>query len=362
MDSSFSKIKFDINGKCDCCKDAISRKNQEWFPGKSGQSKIKSMLLEIQKSKQGRYDAIIGLSGGIDSAYLAHLAVKTFKLKVLAVHVDGGWNSFAAVKNIASIVKKLKIDLITEVIDWSEMRDIQKSFILSSVLNQDIPQDHAFFSMLYKSTRKYKVKFFLSGVNFTTESISPKYQSPSYMDSKHIKNIHSRFGESKIKKFPFMSLGEFILRSRVLGQIKVFKPLNYINYNKDEAVSLLKKNYGWIDYGGKHNESRFTKFYQDIYLFDKFNIDKRRIHLSSLIVSEQLKREDALKVVTEKPIDEANSTKQLKFISKKLEMPITDLRRALINPPIAHTFYKTSNYRFIYLLAELRSWIPYGKK
>jgi hypothetical protein len=254
------------------------------------------------------------------------------------VHVDGGWNSEPAIRNIETIVRKLNIDLHTHVIEWHEMKDLQLSVLKASVLNQDMPQDHAFFSTLYRTASQFKLKHFLSGVNFSSESIVPKGGFPA-MDGKHLKALYARFGTGLIKSYPFMPLTEFIWMTRVRKVITIHRPLNYLNYSKEAAEKELQTLYGWRDYGGKHCESRFTKFYQELYLPRKFGFDKRRLHLSSLIVSGQISRDNALKELT-KPIARPDQLRRdSKFIAKKLGITVDAIDTFMAMPAIDHLKY-----------------------
>lgn len=340
MDSSISSLYFDESGQCQCCKQAIERLKFEWWPDEDGKMRLEKMSRELKSFGRGsEYDCMIGLSGGIDSAFLADLAVKKLGLRVLAVHVDAGWNSAAAVKNIESIVRKLDIDLHTYVVEWGEMKDIQLAYLKSSVLNQDAPQDHAFFSTLYKTAIEKKIKNFLSGVNYSSENIIPPNWGHPYMDSLQIKAIHKKFGLNDIQTFPFMSMTEFIWQSRIIKRLKVYRPLNFINYDKTLAKRMLEENYGWVDYGGKHHESRFTKFYQEIYLPRKFGFDKRRLHLSSLIVSGQISREEALIELNQPSIGEGEINRDIRFVAKKLGIGVNELSRMIESRPVSHSAY-----------------------
>ena len=285
------------------------------------------------------YDVMVGLSGGIDSAYLAHVARRKLGLRLLAVHVDGGWNSDPAVRNIESLVRGLDIDLHTYVVEWSEMRDLQVAFLKASVLNQDIPQDHAFFATLYRTAARFGMRHFLSGVNFASECVvPPKWGFPS-MDGVHLRAVHRRFGREELRTFPVMSFSEYLWMTRVRRQLTIHRPLNYIAYDKELARAELQREYGWRDYGGKHSESRFTKFYQEIYLPRKFAFDKRRLHLSSLIVSGQISREQALAELATPIIDETQARRDIKFVAKKLGLSREELDALIESPPISHYAY-----------------------
>lgn len=295
------------------------------------------MLKELGKGH--RYDAVVGLSGGIDSAYLAHVMRKVHGLRLLAIHVDGGWNSEPAVRNIESLVRKLDLDLHTYVVEWQEMRDLQLAFLKASVLNQDIPQDHAFFSTLYRTAGQFGIRHFLSGVNFATESIVPPRFGYPFIDGKHIRAIHARFGQRPLTSYPVMSMLEFLWMVRVRKQLTVHRPLDFLNYNKEQAKQELATHYGWCDYGGKHHESRFTKFYQEIYLPQKFGFDKRRLHLSSLIVSGQLTRAEAMVQLAQPIMDESQRRRDMKFIAKKLGITPAALTDLIDQLPVPHQQY-----------------------
>lgn len=340
MDSSYPKIEFDERGQCNCCRDAQQRMAHEWWPGPEGQRRMRALVERLKSEGRGKpYDVMLGLSGGIDSAFLAHVMVREHGLRALAVHVDGGWNSEPAVRNIESLVRALDLDLHTYVVEWREMRDLQVSFLKASVLNQDIPQDHAFFSTLYRTAQRFGIRHFVSGVNFATESIVPPAWGHPSMDGKHLRAIHARFGTEDLKTFPVMGFVEYIWLTRVRKLLERHRPLDFIDYNKDAAQQILRREYGWRDYGGKHSESRFTKFYQDIYLPRRYGFDKRRLHLSSLIVSGQISRADALRELSTPAISPEQARRDLRFVAKKLSLTDTELEALVALPPIDHRAY-----------------------
>jgi N-acetyl sugar amidotransferase len=340
MDSSNPHIAFDAGGQCNCCRDAISRRPHEWWPDAAGRRRLDTLMAQLREQGKGKpYDAMVGLSGGVDSAYLAHLIRREYGLRLLAVHVDGGWNTEAAVRNIEVLVRSLDLDLHTHVIEWEEMRDLQRAFLRASVLNQDIPQDHAFFTTLYRTARQFGLRHFLSGVNYASESvIPPKWGYPA-MDGRHVLGVHRRFGERSLNTFPVMGLFEYLWTTRVRRQLTVHKPLNFLPYNKEDAKRELAARYGWKDYGGKHHESRFTRFYQEVYLPRKFGFDKRRLHLSSLIVARQLTRDEALSELQRPIADEARVAHDVRFVAKKLCMTKADLGALLDSPCVPHEAY-----------------------
>ncbi len=340
MDSSNPFIEFDASGQCSSCRDALFRMPHEWWRGDEGRRLLESLVVELKHAGQGRrYDAMIGLSGGVDSAFVAHLMAKVHGLRLLAVHVDAGWNSAAAVGNIESLVRRLDLDLHTCVIEWSEVRDLQLAFLRASVLNQDIPQDHAFFATLYRTAVKFGIRRFLSGVNFSSECVYlPRWGFPA-IDGKHVSAIHRQFGSRPLKAFPIMSFPSFMWMTRVRRQLTVSKPLNFVDYDKVQARTVLEREYGWRDYGGKHHESRFTKFYETTYLPRRYGFDKRRLHFSSLIVSGQLTRADALRALESPILTPLQERRDTEFVAKKLGISHAELIALIDSPPVPHTAY-----------------------
>lgn len=343
MDDGFFPLTFDGKGVCSVCRSAKDRVDLEWDKGVEGKRRLAKMALDLKEQGKGlKYDVMIGLSGGIDSAYLAHYATKEMGLRVLAVHVDGGWNSVEAVRNIRRMVEKLDIDLYTHVVEWDEMRDLQLAFLKAGVFNQDIPQDHAFFSTLFRVADKFKINYFLSGVNLATENIGPKGSGPGYMDAKHIMAIHKKFGKRPLSRYRIMPLWEYLWLTQIKRRPKVLKPLNLLDFNKDIAQELLKNKYGWEDYGAKHSESRWTKFYQEVYLPRKYDLDKRRLHLSSLIVSGSIKREQAMEILEVPITNSKDEFTQSRFISKKLNLSYQEFEQLMALPNICHMEYPNS--------------------
>lgn len=313
MDTTDSRISFDSNGFCNHCTRIINSEK------KTSNRSIKTLK---RKKIISKYDCIVGLSGGVDSCYLLYLLVKN-GVKPLAIHFDSGWNSELSQKNIELLVQTLDVDLITYVCDWESMKNIQFSFLNSHVPNCDIPQDHAFVSILYKYAIKYKIRTIVTGHNSSSESILPTEWGYTSRDSTYIKSILKKNNTHKyLKKFPYTSSLILFLYSKIFP----FKsPLEWIDYNKDEAKKLLIEKLGWIDYGGKHHESMFTKFFQSIYLPEKFGFDKRKAHLSSLIVSGQINREKAILELNEEIINKKERDKLIKYISNKLEISEIEL-------------------------------------
>jgi N-acetyl sugar amidotransferase len=359
MDTSDPEITFDENGVCNYVNEYNQYVKIELENKKQKTKRLELLLKNIREDGKNKdYDCIIGLSGGVDSCYLAYLAKKQFGLRPLAIHVDGGWNSELAVKNIELIVKKLNIDLQTFVIDWSEMKDIQVAFFKAGIANQDVPQDHAFFAALYKEASKKGIKHILTGSNKATEYILPNSWGYNAMDSKHIRSIHSEFGIKKIKHYPIVSFFEYYIYYPFIKRIRVEKPLNYIDYVKAEAMNLLEKELGWRYYGGKHYESRFTKFFQSYYLPTKFGYDKRRAHLSSLIVSDQITRDAALNEISKPLYDLVELQEDKEYVLKKLGITLDEWDKIMKSPNKTYLDYPSNYKKYIFLRKLKDKFLP----
>ncbi len=363
MDTTDPDITFDENGVCSNCHKFENKIKLNWFPNAEGKKKLDKLMEQVKIDGKGReYDCVIGLSGGIDSSYLAYLLRTEYpKLRILAVHVDGGWNSELAVGNIQSIVEILDIDLHTEVIDWEEMKDLQRAFLKSALCNQDVPQDHAFFATLYKVINKNKIKYFISGSNIATESILPAGWGTSAMDSTQLKAIHKQFGSKPMKRFNVLSFIDKYFYNPYIQKLKIISPLDYLPYNKDEAKKIIIEKLNWRDYGGKHHESRFTKFFQSYYQPVKFGFDKRKAHISSLIVSNQMSREEGLAEL-EKPLYLEHELKEdIEFVVKKLDFTMDEFDQLMKLP---NKFYDDYPNEKIILerLQNIRKHIPFLRK
>lgn len=354
MDTSDPEITFDGSGVCSHCRSYDQEARDGWFRGKEGQKKLQNFLEGVRRvSGSNEYNCILGLSGGVDSSFLAYL-VKTWGLRPLIVHVDAGWNSELAVKNIENIVKKLDFDLFTYVVDWEEVRDLQLAFLKAGVPNQDIPQDHVIFAVLRDLASQHGIKSILTGSNIATESILPPSWGYDAMDARHLKAIHRRFGTLALKSYKIVPFWKYYLYYPFVKRMTVYKPLNFIDYNKAEAKAFLKKEFEWKDYGGKHYESRFTKYFQGYYLPTRFGFDKRRAHLSSLIVSGQITREEALKEL-EKPLyADPELRDDQEFVMKKLGISDEGMVNLLKGPIHCHGEYP-SNKKLISFLHSLKA-------
>ena len=342
MDTSDPNITFDKDCICSHCYYFEEVRRPNWFPNQKGKQLLDEKILILKESRKDyQYDCMIGLSGGIDSSYLAYILKKEYKLRMLAVHVDAGWNSELAVSNIENIVKKLDIDLYTHVINWQEMRNLQVAFLKSGVVNQDTPQDHAFFAGLYMAAEKFKIKDFFVGQNIQTESILPKsWQGLTAMDTVQLRYINNKFGNNKLKKFPTVSILKQHIFFPYIYKFKKFAPLNYMPYNKDKAKDIIMNELYWRDYGVKHGESKWTKFFQSYFLPKKCGFDKRRAHLSSLILAGEISRKVALEKIKESVyISQQEIEDDKEYIAKKLRLSVDDINSFLDEKCIHYNNY-----------------------
>lgn len=338
MDTSDPWITFDEEGVSSHVRHYENYAENVMLTGKAAKAKTQEMVSMLKQEGKGKeYDCIMGLSGGVDSSYLAYYATKILGLRPLVVHVDAGWNSELAVNNIQSIIQKLDLDLHTLVIDWEEMRDLQLAFFKSSIANLDVPQDHVFIASLYQEAKRYNIKYILNGGNMSTESILPNAWGYDASDSLHVLDIHKKFGAIPLKTYPVFTPFKRFFYYPHLVKMKTLRPLEYINYNKAEVKEFLIKELGWRDYGGKHYESTFTKFFQAHYLPKKFGFDKRKAHLSSLIVSGQMTREDALKELKEPLYDLKELEEDRIFFAKKLGISLDEYYSIMNKAPSDYT-------------------------
>lgn len=334
MDTSDPEIAFDPKGVCNHCLRFDNEIKPNWFPNDEGKVKLDNIIAAITQSKKKRdYDCVIGLSGGVDSTYLAyHLRTTYPELKILAIHIDGGWNSELAVHNIEQIVKKLDIDLYTGVVNWEEMKDLQLAYFKSQLANQDVPQDHVFFAKLYEVSLKHNIKYFLTGGNFATESILPPAWGYNAMDAVQLRAVHKKFGKLKLKDYTTVSFFKKYFYYPFVIKFKIIRPLDLIEYNKDDAKRVITEKLDWRDYGGKHHESRFTKFFQAHWLPKKFGFDKRRCHLASLILAGQISRQDAL-IEMLKPLYNLQELEDDKeYLAKKLGLSLVAFDQIMSMP------------------------------
>lgn len=343
MDTTDSMIVFDENGVCDHCNTFYKHILPNWHTDKRGNEELEVLVDKIKHSGKGKnFDCIIGMSGGIDSSYLTYIAKEKLGLRPLVFHVDAGWNSQVAVNNIEKLVDKLGLDLYTEVINWEEMRDLQLAFFKSGVPHIDTPQDHAFFATMYNFAEKHKVGYILTGANYSTECIRNPIEWMYYQsDSRQLMDIHKRFGTRPLVKFPITSILRHKFYLRYVKGIRVVTPLNYVPYVKAEAMRLLEDKFSWQPYPQKHFESRFTRFYEGYWLPKKFGYDTRKVQYSSLILTKQITREDALKKLSLPPYDESTIAQDFEYIATKLGISVDKLHEYMNAPNKSYKDYKS---------------------
>ncbi len=326
------RIEFDANGVCNHCRRYDALVASRVMQGPEGQRALDALVARMKSAGRGRdYDCIIGVSGGVDSTYVAYL-VRKLGLRPLAVHFDNGWNSELAVSNIEKVLKRLDIDLYTYVVDWEEFRDLQMAFLKASTPDGEIPTDHGIFALLWNEAARLGVRYIVSGMNFATESMSVPDWSYGHSDWRYIKAVHRRFGTRLLRTYPHFSLLD-LAWINLVRRIRTVSILNYLPYDKNEAMRVLQDELGWIYYGGKHYESVYTRFWQGYVLPRKFGIDKRYGHLSDLINSGQLTREQALEEVAKEPYAAELQAQDLRYVAKKFELTEAQFAELMALPP-----------------------------
>jgi len=348
MDSTDIAIRFDEHGVCDHCQRYYSDMLPNWHTDDRGLQELQVTIDKIKQHGEGKdFDCIIGMSGGIDSSYLTYIAKEKLGLRPLVFHVDAGWNSQTAVNNIEKIIEKLELDLYTEVIDWEEMRDLQLAFFKSGISTIDLPQDHAFFATMYKFADKYRVKYILTGANISTECVRNPLEWIYYgTDTVLIRDIHKRFGTGQLKNFPLSNILRHKVYLRYIKGIEVVTPLNFIPYQKAEAMQFLADNFGWQKYPQKHFESRFTKFYEGYWLPKKFGYDTRKVQFSSLILTKQMTRDEALEKLAVPAYDEDTMAHEFEYVATKLGISVEELQRYMDQPHKSVSDYRSQHKLF----------------
>lgn len=344
MDTSDSKIIFDTRGWCEYCNNYYQNILPNWHTDARGAEAIERQMDRIRRHGKGRdHDCLIGLSGGVDSSYVTYLAKERFGLRPLLFHVDAGWNSQQAVNNIERLVDSLGLELHTEVVDWMEMQDLQLSFFKAQVPHLDTPQDHAFFAGLYNFAARTKSKYILTGANYSTECVrEPLEWHYHASDLRNLDDIHRRFGSRPLRTFPRASIFRYKVFYRYALGVRVVKPLNYVPFVKEEAMQLMVDRFGWQRYKHKHYESRFTRFYEGFWLPTKFGYDKRRAHFSSLILTKQKTRDEALVEIAQPAYDAETIADDFEYIATKLDVSVQDLKNIMAGPNKTYRDYKNS--------------------
>ncbi len=348
MDTSDPNITFDERGWCEYCNNFENNIYPNWNTGAVGETELMKIAEKIRKDGNGRdFDCIIGLSGGLDSSYCTYIVKEKMGLRPLLFHVDAGWNTYQAVGNIEKMVDGLGLDLYTEVINWEEMKDLQVAMLKSQIADQDIPQDTAFFSMLYKFARQHKIKYVLTGGNYSTECCREPEEWGAYpgIDKTLINDIHSRFGKIPLTTFPIVDIFTYKIYYKYVLGMEVFRPLNYVPYIKREAEKKLSDIFGWEPFLHKHHESRFTRFYEDYWMPQKFGYEKRRAHFSSLIMTGQMTRDEALSRIANPELDEHFLKQEFEYVAHKLDLSVEEL--LVIFHGRNKTYHDYKNKRFL---------------
>jgi N-acetyl sugar amidotransferase len=332
MDTSDPDIRFDGQGVCGYCR-LMDRKAERYvLPEAEREERLAALVREIREEGKTRpYDCVIGVSGGIDSTYVAFL-VKQAGLRPLAVHLDNGWDTEISVNNIHNALEILNIDLKTVVLDWEEFRDLQLAFLRASTPDGEIPTDHAIYAVLRKTAAEQGVRTIIDGVNYSSETIMPPSWSQGYSDWGYIRLLHRKYGTVPLRTYPHYTFWNLFYYKRILRQ-RTVSILNYVDYNKFKARMLLLERMGWKDYGDKHHESLYTRFFQAYILPVKFGFDKRRAHLSTLINAGQIGRDEALREMEKDPVPADWIDPHRKYVAKKLGLSEAELDRILALPP-----------------------------
>lgn len=342
MDTTATEITFDKNGVCNFCTDFETLAHKTiWRPIDVRLKELEDGVAKIKAlGKNSKYDCLVGLSGGVDSSYICYW-VKQVGLRPLVVHFDNGWNSELAVQNINNIISKTGFDLYTYVINWEEFKDLQLAYIKASVIDIEVPTDQLIFATLFKIARKYKIKSVINGNNISSEAILPhSWYFPDKLDIVNLTNIHKKFGTKKLVNFPSLSLTKQYINSTLFSMFSI-SPLNLLDYNKEEVKKLLMKEFGWRDYGGKHYESVFTRFYQGYILPVKFNVDKRKAHLATLVAAKIITRETALAELKNSTYDLNLQKQDYNYALKKFDITEQEFETFMKQTPIAHKEYGT---------------------
>ncbi|EAP1483594.1 N-acetyl sugar amidotransferase [Salmonella enterica] len=347
MDTTDPNIIFDDKGKCDYCTNYENNIFPAWSKGSSSGCFLSEMANKIKTdAKNSDFDCIIGLSGGLDSSYAAYIAKEKMGLRPLLFHVDAGWNTDQAVGNIEKLIEGLGLDLYTEVVNWEEMKDLQLSFLKSGIPDQDLVQDASFFSALYKFARQHRIKHVITGSNYSTECCREPEEWGGYLgiDTLLFNDIHKKFGTRQLKSFPLVDILVYkLFYQKILG-MKVHHPLNLVPFNKKNAENELKEKFGWQPFQHKHHESRFTRFYEDYWLPRRFGFEKRRAHFSSLIMTGQMTREEALERISKPEMDEHFLKQEFEYVAHKLGITVDELQQLFDMPKKTYRDYKNKRW------------------
>lgn len=361
MDTSDSKIVFDEKGMCDHCHNFYENIQPNWNPQGDADA-LNKLIAKIKANGKGKkYDCLIGLSGGVDSSYVAYSAVKKWGLRPLIFAVDTCWNLEVADNNIKKIIEKLKVDVHYEKINHDEMMDLQLAFFKSQVAYQDTPQDHMIFASLYNFAAQNGFKYILSGGNYSTECVREPNEWVHENDLTLIKDIHKRFGKRPIKDMRFCGMFKYRLYYRYLKGIRIVKILDLIPYYKKDAIEELQKEFDWVPYQNKHFECIFTRFYEGYWLPKKFGYDKRRAHFSSLILTGQLSREEALKTLETPPYSEKTAMEDMQYICNEMGISVEEFLNLMNGENKTYKDYK-NGFKYIHAARNLAKLVGIEKR
>lgn len=342
--TSDDTISFDSNGYCNYCTEALIQIGKIYFPNQEGEEKLQELLSRIkQENKDKKYDCIMGISGGLDSSYLAYLGAIKWGLRILAVHVDDGFDAEVSKRNIKRLCDKAKIELVTIKPDAEQYNELTRAYMLAGVPNLAVPQDNVLFACIYKYIKENRIRTFLSGGNFALECILQRGNTYDIFDLRNIRCINKRFGRCGIDKLPLLSNLQKDIDSYIL-KIESPRPLNYIDYNRSRALKELNEFCGFEYYGSKHLENTLTKFIQLYWFYNKFGVDKRTSHLSSMIISGQMTRDEALEILSKPLYEEDDIQRDIDFILEKMKISRSEFDGIMRASPKQHTDYKTSGY------------------
>lgn len=364
MDTSDPVTKFDENGECDHCQNFAKNIKPNWHVDNEGYAELMRSADKIKQEGEGKdFDCIIGLSGGLDSSYATYVSKEVMGLRPLLLHVDAGWNTDQAVGNIEKLVDGLGLDLYTEVVNWDEMKRLQLAFLRSGIPDQDLVQDAAFFSGLYNFARKNGIKHVITGSNFSTECCREPEEWGGYLgiDKLLFGDIWKRFGKGELKSFPLTDILIYKLWYQKILGMKVHHPLNLVPYVKKDAEDELEQLYGWQRFKHKHHESRFTRFYEDYWLPRRFGFEKRRAHFSSLIMTGQMTREEALDRISRPEMDEHFLQQEFEYVAHKLGLTVEELQVLFDSPKKTYRDYKNKRW-MIGLGANTLRWLGLEKR
>lgn len=364
MDTTDPNITFDERGRCDYCRNFDDVIKPNWHTDERGAAELRALADRIKEAGRGRdFDCIVGLSGGLDSSYAAYVAKTKMGLRPLLFHVDAGWNTDQAVGNIEKLVDGLGLDLYTEVVDWKEMKLLQVAFLRSGIPDQDLVQDAAFFSGLYKFARQYKIKHIITGSNYSTECCREPEEWGGYLgiDTWLFNDIYRRFGAEPLQSFPLVDIVRYKLIYQKLLGMRVHHLLNLVPYVKKEAEDELERLFGWRRFQHKHHESRFTRFYEDYWLRRRFGFEKRKAHFSSLIMTGQMTRDEALDRVSRPEMDEHFLKQEFEYVAHKLDLTVEELQQLLDAPKKTYKDYRNKRW-LIGLGANAMRWLGLEKR